>query len=313
MKKLVVFFLCMVSVAASAQKKKVIIDADTGNEMDDLYAIAAAVLDTNLDILAINATHFNNPNLLVDSFWHTTPTKNINTVMVSHEFNRQLLSNLHAGHIPLLVGANRMIGDPWGGITPRENEASSFIIKVARSYSPHQKLPIITLGALTNVATAVLLDTSIADKIVIYMLGCWYDTTTKAWNKSEFNIRNDLNAFDYLLNHPKVEMHIMTTTTSYHLQFYKSVCTQKLSGKNPLFQQLIKRWDEIRGAEMRILWDLAIIDAFIHPEWCSEKAVFTPPENTQRKVFIYTFINTKKMEDDFWQKMKDFEQAYPLK
>jgi inosine-uridine nucleoside N-ribohydrolase len=313
MKKLVMFFPFMICIAASAQKKKVIIDADTGNELDDLYAIAAAVLDTNLEILAINATHFNNTNLLVDSFWHATPTKNINTVMVSHEFNRQLLNNLCAGHIPLLVGANRMIGDPWGGTIPRKNEASEFMIKTAGSYSPHKKLPIITLGALTNVASAVLLDSSIADKIVIYMLGCWYDTAAKTWNKSEFNIRNDLNAFDYLLNHPKVEMHIMTANASYNLQFYKSVCAQMLSGNNPLFQQLIKRWDEIHGAEMRILWDLAIIDAFIHPEWCSEKAVFTLPENTQRKVFVYTLINTTKMEDDFWLKMKHFEQTHPLK
>jgi purine nucleosidase len=202
-----------------------------------------------------------------------------------------------------------MVGQPWGEEIPRKNEASDFIIETAKSYSAQNKLTIIALGALTNVATAMLQDTSIADKVVVYMLGCWYNTTTRAWNKSEFNIRNDLNAFDYLLNNKKVEMHIMSTTTALQLKVYKKVYDEKLSKPVPLFKQLINRWN-ITGYPQRILWDMAIVDAFLHPEWATQEEVLTPPENTQRKVFLYTDIDEKKMEEDFLNKLQLFEEKY---
>lgn len=48
-------------VNATAQKIDLIIDTDTGNEMDDLYALTRAVLDTNINTIGVVSAHFNNP------------------------------------------------------------------------------------------------------------------------------------------------------------------------------------------------------------------------------------------------------------
>jgi len=52
------------------------------------------------------------------------------------------------------------------------------------------------------------------------------------------------------------------------------------------------------------MWDLALVEAIIHPEYAKVKKVLTPPENVQRKINMYTWIYTRKMEDDFWQSYK---------
>ncbi len=308
-KLILLSFICFSCFSASAQKQQVIIDADTGNEMDDLYAIAAAVLDTNLNILAINSAHFNNTNLLMDSIWHTTPTKNINSVAVSQAFNEKLLTALGNTNIPLLLGANRMIGDPWGGETPRNSEAIQFIIKTAKQFTPQHRLKIITLGALTNVASAIILDSSIVNNIAIYALGAWYNNKKGAWNKSEFNIRNDLNAFDYLLNNKKVLLHMVTCTAATPLLFKRTHTTAQLGNTNiALFNMLRNRWDEVHAAGEWTMWDMAPIYAITHPQWCTQKMVNTPPENTARKIVVYTQIDAQKIKEDFWKKMNRFEQ-----
>lgn len=55
----------------------------------------------------------------------------------------------------------------------------------------------LTLGPLANIASVVILAPDILPNIKVYALGAQYNPKTKVWDKSEFNIRNDLNAFDY--------------------------------------------------------------------------------------------------------------------
>mgnify|MGYP005853186559 CR=1 FL=1 len=54
-----------------------------------------------------------------------------------------------------------------------------------------------------------------------------------------------------------------------------------------------------------IMWDLALVIAFFHPEWAVEKAVQTPPENRPREVFVYTDIDAEQMENHFCHVYRD--------
>ena len=56
-----------------------------------------------------------------------------------------------------------------------------------------------------------------------------------------------------------------------------------------------KRW---------IIWDLAIIEALVHPEWTKIKSFKTPLENRSRDIQIYTAIDTLKIKDNFWEHYK---------
>ncbi|MEM8865797.1 MAG: hypothetical protein AAGF31_09675 [Planctomycetota bacterium] len=64
---------------------------------------------------------------------------------------------------------------------------------------------------------------------------------------------------------------------------------------------LTGKW-KIRSAttDIRIMWDVALIQALIHPEWATVIQAPTPPENTPRKVTLYREIDADAMRDDYW-------------
>lgn len=291
----------------SAQKKKIILDADTGNEMDDLYAIVSVLFDSEAELLALNSAHFNNVDLLVDSFWHVAPTNGLNTVVESQRFNELLLKYTGKENISHPLGANRMVGLSWGLTTPRPSAAAQKIIDEVKHLSAGETLDILILGAVTNIASAIQLDTTIVKKIRVYMLGARYYADKKVWDKDEFNIRNDLNGFNYLLNHPQLDLHVMPVNVAFDLKFQRTVCKELLSKPDSLSQLLLIRWDEVHAGKQWIMWDLALVDAFLHSEWATEISCKTPPENKQRVIKVYSKINAEKMEADFWKKMNQFQ------
>ena len=142
-------------------------------------------------------------------------------------------------------------------------------------------------------------------------LGFWHDAKTNTYNKNEFNSRNDSIAVNVLLNYPKLDLRVMTATTSQHLVFQKTMVDGELKGKGPLASYLVNRWETYdrwwtqKDPEKTkwTMWDVAIIEAMAHPEWTTMKTFETPPENAQRDITIYTAIEVDEMEKDFWQHM----------
>ena len=117
------------------------------------------------------------------------------------------------------TGADRQIGRAWGQQDPRDSPAAQLLISTVRALPEGQHLDILTLGALTNIASAVILAPDILPKIKVYALGARFDRERKVWNKNEFNIRNDLNAFDYLLDLEGFDITVMPLDTAFPLQF----------------------------------------------------------------------------------------------
>ena len=278
---------------------KIWIDADTGNEMDDLYALFRALSEPSLDVQGISSAHFNNPDLVAFDRWNQYPTAGINTVQISQELNESLLTAMERESIPHPLGADRQMGRAWGGAEPRDSAAARGIIDAVRRLEGEEKLNVINLGALTNIASAIALDTSIADRLVVYLLGARYDLLTGAWNKNDFNIRNDLNAFDFLLDHPVVDLVIMPTNVVRPYEFSKEFMLRSLSDAIPAEKMLKQRWEETNPQDQsRVLWDVALVQAVLLPQLAHLKDGLTPPENRARTVRIYTDIDVKGMTAD---------------
>jgi purine nucleosidase len=87
--------------------------------------------------------------------------------------------------IPAPLGTDRQIGRAWGGFQPRPSAATTALIKTVKSLGPGEKLDILTLGAVTNIASAMAIDPSIVPQIRCFMLGAGYDVKKQIWNKSE--------------------------------------------------------------------------------------------------------------------------------
>ena len=305
--KYIIFFFAGLFVLSSgfAQKQKVWLDADTGNEMDDLYAIVRLVKDPSVELIGLSSAHFNNPDLLVFEKWNAYKSKDLNTVAESQRLNEQILKALGRLDIPHPIGADRQIGRAWGQQDPRDSEAAQAIIKAAKAIPEGEKLDILTIGAMTNLASALILAPEIKSRIRCFALGAQYDPKTKIWNKNEFNIRNDLNAFDYLLNLDELDLTMMCLQTALPLQFKREETYTKLNETIEAEKILEDRWREQNPQdETRVMWDLALVEAYLKPNLTQIETISTPPENNQRTIKAYIKIDEKALADDFWKVLK---------
>ena len=176
MKKIILLLsLIICALSIFAQKQKVWLDADTGNEMDDLYAIVRLVKDPSVELIGLSSAHFNNPDLLVFDKWNAYDTKGLNTVEDSQRLNEQILKALERLDIPHPLGADRQVGRAWGQQDARDSEAAQAIIAAVKTLPSGEKLDILTIGAMTNLASALILAPEIKSRIRCFALGAQYD------------------------------------------------------------------------------------------------------------------------------------------
>ena len=299
------FFLGLfgcVFLSSYSQKQAVWLDADTGNEVDDVYAIIRLLNEASVTVAGISSAHFNNPDLLVFEKWNQYPTPGISSIDISQQLNEDIVRQMERTDVICTKGADRQIGRAWGGNEPRDSETVQKLVDYIKSMKPGEKLDIICLGAMTNLASAVILHPEIIPNIRCYLLGAQYNASSGVWNKNEFNVRNDLNAFDYLLKNEKVDLTIMPTSTASPYRFRKDETFSRLQKDIPSHHLLKNRWEETEpGSRQRVMWDLALVEAYLKPEHVKIEDRPVPPENGNRKVKVYISIEADKLYDDFWE------------
>lgn len=294
------FLLFLFISSLNAQKIPIIIDADTANEVDDLFAISGALSEPTFNIIGITASQFN-----------TSPLASLQSASESKKINDEILELAKMSSIPSLLGSNQ----PITSISNIKNsQASTFILKNARQYSKHNPLHIVILGSCTNIATAIINAPDILDKIKVYYLGFWHDQITNSYNKNEFNSRNDPLAMNFLLDSPNLDLSVMTATTSQHLVFERKELDVFLSKNSPLGLYLKNRWDsyqrwftdEDKEKNKWIMWDIAIIEAIANDKYSEFSYFETPTVNVNRKIKIFTKINVLEMKKRYWEKIQIF-------
>lgn len=266
----------------------VIIDSDSGNDIDDLFAITLALIDPRMEVIGLTSAQ-----------WNNHPRGGDSSVYESQRINEELLKLNDRFDIPHPLGAAGPTGY-WGDVKPIPSPASKFILDEVAKLGFKKKLNIVTLGAPTNLASAILEDSTIIPKVRWYAMGLRYDDREQVWNKNEFNTRNDLDAMDYLLNREELETHIMTATTSKEYTFDQTETYDLLSFRAPKYTFLVDRWKALfPGDREHIMWDIALIHAIMNPDLVTEKEIWTPPENLRRRVFVYTWLDADKMRREF--------------
>ncbi|MEX0323277.1 MAG: nucleoside hydrolase [Puniceicoccaceae bacterium] len=293
MKRLLICLLFITTCAHAGQKLPVILDADTGNEVDDPYAIVRALIEPSWNIIALNATQ-----------WQTSHWAEPQSMENSHRVNQLLLGHMGI-HVKTRRGGIARMFD-WGD-KAQHSAAAYEIIKQAKKMPAGEKLNVVALGALTNVGSAIYIDPSIESKIRLYWLGTSYDFAEGIMGRTDFNCVMDIQAVDVLL-HSEVEMHVMPHTVALAMDFTYEETEQQLRGKHPVGDFLCDRWnnhlDGLR--KMRWIWDLALIEAMLHPEWSEQVDIRTSKDNGNRIIHYYKSIDGKKMKAEFFQKLKAF-------
>jgi purine nucleosidase len=282
---------------AAAEKIPVLLDCDTANEIDDLYAIVRAVAEPGFEIVGLTSAH-----------WRTQPNAPANTVKPSQRLNEKLLDLMGRRDIPHALGANEAMKD---ATTPQDSPAARFIIEKAKQMPPGRKLTVITTGAMTNVASAIAFEPCIASKIRCYSMGLRFENGQ--WNTREFNAQSDLQAVDCLFMAEGLEWHVMTGTASAALRFKKARAVAELQGAGGVYDFIVDYWlgfdppwQPGMDTDTWTMWDVAAVEAVRRPELAHEIEVPVPARlNSDRRVWVYTRIDAQQMEEVFWDALRE--------
>ena len=234
----------------------VILDTDTFNEIDDQFAIAYLLRsDDRLNTLALYAAPFTN-------FRDVTPAIGMDQ---SYQEIFKVL-NLMNCERPVLRGAERFLSDEN---TPVISDAAYDLVKRAKTYSAESPLYVIAIGAITNIASAILLDPSIKENIVVIWLGGhahhFHDT-------AEFNMRQDIAAVRVVMGSGVRFVQLPCRGVVSGFTISKPELEYWLVGKNPLADYLAK--NAIQAAESyasgtswtRTIWDVAAVAWLLNDE-----------------------------------------------
>ncbi|MDO3384594.1 nucleoside hydrolase [Gilvimarinus sp. SDUM040013] len=281
----------ILSVSLSVSARTVILDADTANEVDDPYALVKAFSVPDWDIVAINAAQWQ------VSQWSTT-----NTMEQSHRINQEIAAYLELpSSIKVLRGGHRRIYD-WGGDRAIYSSATHNLVQMAEQAAEGETITVIVLGALTNVASALLINPAIESKLDIYWLGSSFNADTERLKFLDFNPLMDPQAVDILLN-SQARLHILPVSSlgKYVAEFTKA--KQHFSGKGELGDYLIRRWREHRdgGKYQRILWDVALIQAVQYPEHFSKRKITS---YSNRNLWVYDSVKNEFLLRDLYSSIE---------
>ena len=242
----------------SSRIKDVVIDSDTYNEMDDQYAIAYAVASDKMNVLALHAAPFLN----------NRSTSFEEGMELSYKEMERVLEVIgRKGEIPVFEGARRSVSEDTEGFDP-ENPAACNLVRIARK--ARKPVYVLTLGAITNVAAALMLDPSIKDRIVVVWLG------TNCFSKGhlkEFNLLQDYVAGQRVVDSgvPMVILPAMGKPgegTQVLRIGQNDVESIQGDGKAAVFfrSELPQEFHDTQGDWHHILWDVAAPGLIAHPE-----------------------------------------------
>lgn len=267
---------------------RMIIDSDAGNSYGDLFILARALKSEDITVEGITLVH----NQL-------HPQAEGNSLDSSLSILVKFMRVLQNPDVVLKAGAEKMLGvhEPE---KPIRTEASDFITQKASEIGKNDRLAVLCLGPLTNVASAIMQNPEIASRLKIYFAGTLFDPQTRIWNKNELNCRSDLHALDFILNNKELELVVLPMNVASELVFETQELSEIMPGVNQPWHFLysVLNQNSSTGKEIA-LPELALIEAILEPDYAKVESILPPPENDQHSVSIISRINPQLMNAEF--------------
>ena len=171
-------------IPPGGQRIRVVIDSDAKGEIDDQWAIALAILSPErFQIEGFVGVHF-------DNAWGGQDSAEKS----AHEIETILEKAGLAGKWPVVQGSHPMQYQ----FAPSESEGVDFIIDRAMAGTPQEPLWVIGLGAATDMASALLKEPRIVDRVVAF----WHFRTRWPEKCYNFNVYGDVRAARLLFHSP---------------------------------------------------------------------------------------------------------------
>lgn len=290
------------------RKLDAVIDTDAFNEVDDQFAITYLLASRDkINLTAIYAAPFSG-------------TKNVTDPKVGMEKSFEEIVN-----ILTLTGCTDYIGNTFKGSfaylkdekTPVVSPAAEDLVRRAKKYSPENPLYVIAIGAITNVASAILMDPEIAENIVVVWLGghAFHYRDTK-----EFNMRQDIAAVRavFASKAPVVQLPCLGVVSQFAIPLEEM--RYFLKGKNKICDYLCGIVEEcFKDSEnmcnSRIIWDVTAVAWLLNDNerFMMSRTVDCPlvdynceyGEVIDKKIRYVYFINRDALASDLFEKITD--------
>ena len=232
--------------------RDVVIDTDAFNEVDDQFAIAYLLSHAEeLSTVALYAAPFFNGN-------STSPADGMEKSY--RELSHILTLAKREDLIPVSYrGSDRYLPDEK---TPVPSDAARDLAMRAMKYSAENPLTVLAIGAITNVASALLLEPKIAGRLHVIWLGGHAHSYS---DTKEFNMYQDIAAARVVMRLAGQMTQIPCNGVTHALTISKQELEHFFLGKNPLADYLAK--NTIRAADSyaagkdwtRPLWDISSV------------------------------------------------------
>ncbi|MCL2080482.1 MAG: nucleoside hydrolase [Oscillospiraceae bacterium] len=244
----------------------VILDTDTFNEIDDQFAVAYMLKNADkLNVKAIYAAPFLNEK-------STSPKDGMEK---SYDEIHKILG-LMGADVNVYKGSERFLSSET---QPESSPAAEHLARLAMDYSPENPLYVVAIGAITNIASAVLINPKIVDNIVVVWLGGnalhWHDT-------KEFNLFQDVAAARVIFGcgAALIQLPCMGVVSAFTLS--EADIRHWLSGKNKLCDYLAQSTiDEASSYAAgrpwtRAIWDVTAVAWLIDGRFLEERLEHSP-------------------------------------
>lgn len=270
----VLLYAVVLPVSAAPRPRDVILTTDCGTEIDDQWAIVYLLLSPGLNVKGVVTTHA--PNL-------AEPRSQTSAACA-----RAALRRLEITSPPPVFAGSSV---PLRERQPLRNRGVDFMVETSRAYSPKNRLVILTIGATTDVASALLADPTLGDRIEILTMGF------NSWPRGtdDWNIRNDPLAYSVILESQAPVTIGAGDVCRAHLKLSGTAANELLRGHGAvaewladLFQDWITRNAEsvaqAVGPQQWVIWDTIVVARLLG--YTSSRRYPRPGLNTTDLTFL---------------------------
>jgi len=282
-------------------KIRIVLDTDTFNEVDDQFALIYALCSPErLNVEAVYAAPFLNARA-------ESPEDGMNK---SYNEIVRLLSKMNKSTEGFVFkGSDRFLP---GLDNPVKSEAAADLVNRAMKSTEDDPLYVVAIGAITDVASAILLKPEIVNKIVVIWLGghplYWEHTR-------EFNLRQDILSARVVFDSGVPLVQIPCLGVASHLLTTVPELEKNLAGKNEICDTLIDIFKSYKSDHFgwaKEIWDISAIGYLINPEWVPSVLVHSPiltdqctwsVDNSRHFIRSATFVKRNEIFKDMFTKL----------
>ncbi len=278
-----------------------VLDTDTYNEIDDQFALVYAMLSPNLSVEAVYAA----------PFFNSRSSGPEDGMEKSYEEIVRILTKLDIDHEGLVYRGSRAYLPSMSQSVP--SPAAEDLI--ARAMAPREgPLYVLAIGAITNIASALLIEPEIAGRIVVVWLGGhppYWPTAV------EFNLRQDTDAARVVFDSGVPLVQIPCKNVAEHLRTTLPEVEACVKGRGEIGDYLYgiyKDYREDHFAASKVIWDISAVAWLNNPDWVPtelrpspilrQDVTWAPEDPARHLVRIATDVDRDRVFGDLFRKLE---------